>query len=68
MSTPKEFISAEDASRRLDVPLRTVHRWIRDGMLPAYQPAGPGGRYLIRESDFEAWVKQASVNKRSKVT
>lgn len=43
-----------DASR---TAIPTLRRWIREGILPVLQPAGRGGKILVRASALEAVAK-----------
>ena len=49
------YISAQEVARRLDCSVRTVRRWIADGVLPAVTV---GGLCRIAESDVEAMIQK----------
>lgn len=53
------LLTVDEVTKRLNVSLSTVNRWIRDGELtPVDLNAGQKGRRLLRfrESDIEAFV------------
>ncbi|MEW9837523.1 helix-turn-helix domain-containing protein [Mesorhizobium marinum] len=54
-SDPQRFLSAAEVAHRFDCSIRTVRRWIADGVLPA---ATIGGLCRIAESDVEAMVRK----------
>ena len=49
-----EFISVEDAAKRLGLHPDSIRRFIRKKQLPAYRF---GGVYKIKSSDFEKFIK-----------
>jgi excisionase family DNA binding protein len=49
-----EFISVEDAAKRLGLHPDSIRRFIRTKQLPAYKF---GGVYKIKKSDFEKFIK-----------
>jgi len=49
----EKFFTAEEVAERLRLNKVTVHRWIRNGKLPAVNLGGTSG-YRIRGSDVEA--------------
>lgn len=54
MTRPKwrgEYVTTRQASEFLEVHLRTVQRWARDGVLPSYRLRG---RLRFRLEDVEA--------------
>jgi len=54
-TSSSRYISAQEVARRLDCSVRTVRRWIADGLLPA---ATVGGLCRIAESDVEAMIQK----------
>ena len=48
-------MSAAEVARRFDCSIRTVRRWIADGVLPAVTV---GGLCRIAESDVEAMIQK----------
>ena len=49
------YLSAQEVARQLDCSVRTVRRWIADGVLPAVTI---GGLCRIAESDVEAMIQR----------
>lgn len=43
----RQFLSPAEFSQRAGVSLATVHRYLKRGLLPCWQPAGKRGRILI---------------------
>ena len=52
MSDKKTFYSIKEVSERLRVAVSTVHRYIADGLLDAYQIGGRGP-WRVRAESFE---------------
>ncbi len=52
----KQWLSVEDVSKELGVPVETVRSWIRNKKLPAYKP---GKHYLIRPEDLDKFIKDS---------
>ena len=48
--SPERFCSTKTAAKALDVDIKSVQRWIKDGSLKAFKLYG---RFLIREKDLE---------------
>jgi excisionase family DNA binding protein len=48
----ERLLSVDEAARELGVHPVTVHRWVRDGQLPAIQPGGPGHTVRIFEREL----------------
>ena len=48
------FLSPSEFSRRSGLSLATVHRYLKRGLLPCWQPAGKRGRILIPISALES--------------
>jgi chromosome partitioning protein len=48
---PEQTLTAEQAARYLQVHVRTVHRWCREGRLPAIRA---GRRYRVRLEDLKS--------------
>jgi excisionase family DNA binding protein len=49
------YISAQEVARRFDCSLRTVRRWIAEGLLPAVTV---GGLCRIAETDLEVMIQK----------
>lgn len=47
-------MTAREAARELGVHIRTVHRWIVAGILPASKAPGYRGPYLVDPAAVEA--------------
>lgn len=45
-----DFLSMKDLARIGGVSLRTVKRWKKKGVIPIFQPGGPGTVVLIPKS------------------
>ncbi len=45
-----QYLKVKEVMKRLGVTKPTVHRWIKEGILPAKRV---GGLYFIAESDLE---------------
>ena len=54
------FLSLEHAAQWADVSVKTIKRWIEQG-LPKYQ-AGPRAKVLIRPGDIEVYLTRQQVN------
>jgi excisionase family DNA binding protein len=49
----------DGAAERLSVSLRTIRRFITDGMLPGYRVGGPRGRLLrVELTDVDALLRR----------
>jgi PTS system nitrogen regulatory IIA component len=48
-------LTIEDVAVRLNVPVETVHRWIRQGKIPMQNNRG---RYTIRKEMFARWAEE----------
>ena len=53
-ATLPRLFSVDDAARKLLVPVRTMKRWIADGLLTAVSL--PDGEPLVTESDLAAFI------------
>jgi excisionase family DNA binding protein len=54
----RDFYTASEAARRLDVSRTTIWRWIDEGKLPAYRV---GGRTIrIRRQDVDSMLRLAN--------
>jgi excisionase family DNA binding protein len=42
MAQTSDLIRVREAAEAFGVSERTIYNWVRDGQLPAAQPAGPG--------------------------
>lgn len=51
MSDSQEVLYPRAAARRFNVTTRTIHRWARQGLLPALKT--PSGRLCFRLQDIE---------------
>lgn len=54
-----QFLSVAEVARRFDCSIRTVRRWIADGLLPSVTV---GGLCRISESDIDAMVQSSRKN------
>lgn len=52
---PDDLLTPKQARRIASVCLKSVYRWIRRGLLPAYRRAGT--RYLVSEADVRALLR-----------
>ena len=48
-------LTIEDVAVRLNIPVETVNRWVRQGKIPMQSD---GGRYIIRTAMFERWAEE----------
>ena len=48
------MLTIEEVAHRLNMPVETVHRWIRQGKIPMQQNSG---KYTIRAEMLERWAK-----------
>jgi excisionase family DNA binding protein len=46
------LLSVGEAAQELGVHPVTVHRWVREGLVPSIQPGGPGHTVRISERDL----------------
>ncbi len=51
-------LTAEEVAERLDLPLRTVERWARQGRIPA---ARDGDSFTFDERELEPWARDHSL-------
>lgn len=51
---PDGYFSLAQTAEFLKVSPKTIYRYIRERGLPASKP---GGRWIIKKSELEAWVK-----------
>jgi excisionase family DNA binding protein len=49
-----ELLTTADVAAYLRINRLTIHRWCKDGKLPAVKV---GARYRVRRSDLEAWYE-----------
>ena len=47
-------MNAEQVAAFLGVSMQTLHRWLKKGEGPPCK-RGPGGRYIFKREDMEAW-------------
>jgi len=52
----EQMLSPTEVARRLGVSRRTVRRWIKSGVLPAYRV---GGVYRIAPDEFASFLEQS---------
>jgi excisionase family DNA binding protein len=54
----KQWLTPEDISQELGVPVETVRSWIRrkERPLPAYRP---GKNYLVKREDLEKFLEES---------
>lgn len=57
--TPDRLIGSQEAAQLLHCSVRTLHRWVGAGKLPAQKLPGETGAYLFRVEDLDA-LKVAS--------
>jgi excisionase family DNA binding protein len=57
-----DFLSTEDFAQRTGKYVGTVRRWIKGGIIPAVQPAGPGSPYLISKDLLEEFRTTTRTN------
>lgn len=53
----RQLLPLSEASRALRLHPRTLKRWNRSGRLPFALYLSPTGRYLVRKSDLEAYLR-----------
>ncbi len=53
----KEWLTAEDISEMLGVPVDSVRQWIRDRRLKATRP---GRQWLVKREDLEQFLRDNS--------
>ncbi len=53
-NAPRQWISAKEAARRIDVTQRTIYRYINAGDLPASKV---GSLIRIAIDDFDRWLE-----------
>jgi excisionase family DNA binding protein len=51
-----KLLRITEAAQRLNVSRATVHRWIRDGRIPAVRLGGSGAPIRIPEDELRAWL------------
>lgn len=51
--TDGEFVTTRQVAQYLQMDIRTVQRYAREGAIPVYRV---GGRYRFKRSDVEAFV------------
>jgi len=54
----QKFYTVLEVARRAHVNLSSVYAWIWLKKLPAYQPAGPGGKWFMKKEDVERFLEQ----------
>lgn len=55
----KEFYSAEDLAKKLEVNIMTIYRYIKAGKLKAYKL---GKEFRIDKKEFESFLNRAKTN------
>jgi excisionase family DNA binding protein len=58
LAAQERFYSLEEVAEQLGVSERTVRRWIKSGVLPAYKP---GREYRIRAGELEEFLQSRKV-------
>jgi PTS system nitrogen regulatory IIA component len=58
-------LTIEDVAVRLNIPVETVHRWIRQGKIPMQTSRG---RYTIRKEMFTRWTEEHQLKVQSQPT
>jgi excisionase family DNA binding protein len=48
------FLTVAEAARELSVHPDTIHRWVAEGALPAFQPGGPQHAIRIDQQDLRS--------------
>lgn len=61
----REFVKPSDLATEYGVSTWTVHRWIREGYVPAYRLSGTGG-LRIRRSDLAALMERRAPTPRDR--
>ncbi|WP_112787732.1 helix-turn-helix domain-containing protein [Desulfocucumis palustris] len=59
----QKFLGIKEISEILNVPYRTVYRWVTSGTLPAYKF---GSTYRISETDFNSFFITSKIKEPSK--
>ena len=59
-SAVSDFLTAADAAHVLQIPVRTLLLWLRDGRGPRAIRL-PSGKFRIRRQWLEAWIESSSV-------
>ena len=57
----EEWLSVSDAAAELGVDPRTVRGWCESKRLPAIQPGGEGGKWMIRRSWWEMFLRNSGM-------
>lgn len=58
-------LTIEEVALRLNIPVETVHRWIRQGKIPMQNSKG---RYTIRKEMFARWAEEHQLKVHSQPT
>ena len=66
MSQAVSLFTLEEVAEELRCSVRTVRKLIHGGRLPAFQLHSGNGRYLVRESDLERFVRKTATGRRTR--
>lgn len=55
------WVSPKQAAPALQVSVKTLYRWIREGVITARQPRGPRGRLRIPTREIERLQEREAV-------
>ena len=55
--TPEGYLTIQSAADYLNISERSIRRYIKEYGLPAAMPAG---RWLIKRTDLDEWIKEHS--------
>lgn len=58
MSARVDWLSTQEASKRLGVTLRTLYRFMDEGQIPAYKF---GRVFRLKEADVEAFIEGSRI-------
>ena len=59
MLTEKEFYTAEDLAKKLDVNIMTIYRYIKAGKIKAYKL---GKEFRIDKEEFNNFLNKVKIN------
>jgi hypothetical protein len=60
-AAPEAHFTIKEFAALSTIPVPTLHRYLRKGLLPKFQPAGKGGRVSIPASALVAVPKRGAV-------
>lgn len=55
---PGAFAASTDVAEFLALPVSTIQKYARQGVLPAVRLGGPNGPLRFRKLDIEKWVSR----------